>query len=446
MPTLHPPLPPPLCRSPPETPAGPGLVYEPKWDGFRCIVFRAGNSLHLESRNSLPLQRYFPELLAPLRAALPEEAVVDGEIVIAGPRGLDFDALQLRLHPAESRVRMLAAESPATFIAFDLLASGDEDLRSRPLAERVNLLRAALTPNHQVALTPQTTDSDEAASWFVRYEGAGCDGVVAKPQDSTYRSGDRGWIKVKHLRTVDAVVGGYRRPPPRRPHLVLLGRRASRAAGAAPAPGGRDLLRRGTHARRAVAMDEGAGRGLGGRASRAGLRGGIRSPPGQPLPPRLPLPALAPRQGRGRMRVRPAPAAPPLRPLAHPRRRVVAGVARGRPGLGLSSCGRGTVPPGVARRRPWGSGAARGRRPVPRARRGRPAPAGGPSDGGRCRCPRPGLLFGRIGGAPSPRSGRRVRRRPPLPTPAGRRPAHRARAAPSRRWRRCDLGRSGCSR
>jgi ATP-dependent DNA ligase len=200
-----------LCRSETEIPAGPGLVYEPKWDGFRCIVFRAGDSLHLESRNSLPLQRYFPELLAPLRAALPEEAVVDGEIVIAGPRGLDFDALQLRLHPAESRVRMLAAESPATFIAFDLLASGDEDLRSRPLAERVTLLRAALTPNHQVALTPQTTDSDEAASWFVRYEGAGCDGVVAKPQDSTYRSGDRGWIKVKHLRTVDAVVGGYRK-------------------------------------------------------------------------------------------------------------------------------------------------------------------------------------------------------------------------------------------
>jgi ATP-dependent DNA ligase len=137
--------------------------------------------------------------------------VVDGEIVIAGPRGLDFDALQLRLHPASTRVRMLAAESPATFIAFDLLASGDEDLRARPLAERATLLRAALTPNHQVALTPQTTDPEEAASWFIRYEGAGCDGVVAKPLDSTYRGGDRGWIKVKHLRTVDVVVGGYRK-------------------------------------------------------------------------------------------------------------------------------------------------------------------------------------------------------------------------------------------
>ena len=181
-----------LCRSADDIPAAPGLVYEPKWDGFRCIVFRDGDTLHLESRNSLPLQRYFPELIDPLRSALPEQAVVDGEIVIAGPRGLDFDALQLRLHPAESRVRMLAAESPATFIAFDLLAEGDEDLRGRPLAERTARLGQALTLNPQVALTPQTTDPEEAASWFIRYEGAGCDGVVAKPLDSTYRSGDRG--------------------------------------------------------------------------------------------------------------------------------------------------------------------------------------------------------------------------------------------------------------
>jgi ATP-dependent DNA ligase len=200
-----------LCKSEAEIPATAGLVYEPKWDGFRCIVFRDGDSLHLESRNSLPLQRYFPELLDPLRSALPEQAVVDGEIVIAGPHGLDFDSLQLRLHPAESRVRMLAAESPATFIAFDLLAVGEEDLRGLPLAERTVRLRTALTPNPQVALTPQTTDPEEAASWFDRYEGAGCDGVVAKPLTSTYRSGDRGWIKVKHLRSVDCVVGGYRK-------------------------------------------------------------------------------------------------------------------------------------------------------------------------------------------------------------------------------------------
>lgn len=200
-----------LCRSAAEIPAGPGLVYEPKWDGFRCLVFRDGDDLHLESRNSLPLQRYFPELLEPLRRALPDQAVVDGEIVIAGPRGLDFDSLQMRLHPAESRVRMLAAQTPATFIAFDLLGVGEEDLRPQPLTERARRLRAELTPNPRVALTPQTEDPEEAAGWFERYEGAGCDGVIAKPLASTYRNGDRGWIKIKHLRTVDCVVGGYRR-------------------------------------------------------------------------------------------------------------------------------------------------------------------------------------------------------------------------------------------
>jgi ATP-dependent DNA ligase len=208
---LSPPLEPMLCRAAGRIPAGPGLVYEPKWDGFRCIVFRDRESLHLESRNSLPLQRYFPELLDPLRVALPERAVVDGEIVVATPRGLDFEALQMRLHPAESRVRMLAARTPATFIAFDLLAAGDQDLRGRPLVERARRLRAELTPNRRVALTPQTEDAVEAATWFERYEGAGCDGVVAKSLASTYRSGDRGWTKVKHLRTVDCVVGGYRR-------------------------------------------------------------------------------------------------------------------------------------------------------------------------------------------------------------------------------------------
>ncbi len=200
-----------LCRPETEIPASAGLLYEPKWDGFRCIVFRDGSSVHLESRNSLPLERYFPELLDPLRAALPETAVVDGEVVIAGPAGLDFDALQMRLHPAESRVRMLAAQTPATFIAFDLLAAGEEDLRGLPLAERTRRLREALAVNGRVALTPQTRDPGEAASWFELYEGAGCDGVVAKPLTSPYRAGERGWIKVKHLRSADCVVGGYRR-------------------------------------------------------------------------------------------------------------------------------------------------------------------------------------------------------------------------------------------
>jgi ATP-dependent DNA ligase len=211
MTVVRPPLEPMLCRPEAVIPTSPGFLYEPKWDGFRCIVFREGASIHLESRNSLPLERYFPELLDPLRAALPASAVVDGEIVIASPAGLDFDALQMRLHPAESRVRMLAAQTPATFIAFDLLAVGDEDLRSRPAGERTGRLREALAVNGRVALTPQTTDPQEAASWFELYEGAGCDGVVAKPLASPYRAGERGWIKVKHLRSADCVVGGYRR-------------------------------------------------------------------------------------------------------------------------------------------------------------------------------------------------------------------------------------------
>jgi ATP-dependent DNA ligase len=211
MPAISPPVEPMLCRAESAIPPGPGLVYEPKWDGFRCIVFRDGDGLQLASRNGLPLQRYFPELLDPLRRALPERAVVDGEIVVATARGLDFDSLQMRLHPADSRVRMLAAQSPATFIAFDLLGVGEEDLRGEPLTERTRRLRVEVRPNRRVALTPQTTDPAEAASWLERYEGAGCDGVVAKPDDSSYRPGERGWFKVKHLRTVDVVVGGYRR-------------------------------------------------------------------------------------------------------------------------------------------------------------------------------------------------------------------------------------------
>jgi ATP-dependent DNA ligase len=211
MTVLRPPLEPMLCRPEAEIPTAPGLLYEPKWDGFRCIVFRDADAVHLESRNSLPLERYFPELLDPLRRALPESAVVDGEVVIARPAGLDFDALQMRLHPADSRVRMLAAKTPATFIAFDLLAVADEDLRAQPLAERTRRLHESLVVNARVALTPQTADAEEAASWFERYEGAGCDGVVAKPLSSLYRGGERGWIKVKHRRTADCVVGGYRR-------------------------------------------------------------------------------------------------------------------------------------------------------------------------------------------------------------------------------------------
>ena len=199
-----------LCQSSDTIPSG-EFFYEPKWDGFRCLVFRDGDDVQLISRNGLPLQRYFPELLEPLKQALPTSAIVDGEIVIAGERGLDFDALQMRLHPAESRVRMLAAQIPATVIAFDALAFGKDDLRSRPLSERSEELAKTLKVNKSVALTPQTKSEKVAAEWFERYEGAGCDGIIAKPVDSTYQNGVRGWIKIKHLRTVDCVVGGYRK-------------------------------------------------------------------------------------------------------------------------------------------------------------------------------------------------------------------------------------------
>jgi len=193
-----------------DIPRGEGWLYEPKWDGFRAIVLRDGDDLEIVSRNGLALLRYFPELLPELRAALPSQAVVDGEIVVAGERGLDFDVLQQRLHPAASRVNRLAVETPASFVAFDMLASGDEDLRGLSTAERRARLERDVRPTTRVALTPQTRDADEAAEWFTRYEGAGLDGVIAKPEGLRYVEGERLWVKVKHGRTCDCVVGGYR--------------------------------------------------------------------------------------------------------------------------------------------------------------------------------------------------------------------------------------------
>lgn len=207
---VRPPVEPMLARAAEQIPAGAGWRYEPKWDGFRAIIFRDGDEVQVGSRNGQPLQRFFPEILDPLRAALPASSVVDGEIIIATPQGLDFDALQMRLHPAASRIRRLAAETPSTVILFDLLGQGSADLRSRPLVTRRELLLGAVSPNERVALTPHTADLEEATGWFTRYEGAGLDGLIAKPEDSTYQSGERGWTKVKHLRTVDCVVGGYR--------------------------------------------------------------------------------------------------------------------------------------------------------------------------------------------------------------------------------------------
>ena len=194
-----------------ELPRAEGMFYEPKWDGFRCIVFRDGDEVELGSRNEKPLTRYFPELMEPLRRDLPDRCVLDGEIVIAGPSGLDFDALSQRIHPAESRITLLAATTPASFVAFDLLAEGDRDLCDAPYHQRRALLEAMLTSAAPpVHLTPVTTDPDVAADWFSRFEGAGLDGVVAKPGDLRYLPDKRAMLKVKHERTADCVVGGFR--------------------------------------------------------------------------------------------------------------------------------------------------------------------------------------------------------------------------------------------
>ncbi len=194
-----------------EMPVADGLVYEPKWDGFRCIVFRDGDEIELGSRNTKPLDRYFPELVVSLKANLPARCVVDGEIVISSPGGLDFDALLNRIHPAASRVATLAEATPASFVAFDLLALGGDDLRARPFTERRRLLEGALAgAAAPVHLTPATTDPGVAADWFARFEGAGLDGVIAKGPDLAYVADKRLMLKVKHERTADCVVAGFR--------------------------------------------------------------------------------------------------------------------------------------------------------------------------------------------------------------------------------------------
>ena len=192
-------------------PALPGLLYEPKWDGFRAIVFRGETDVYIQSRDLKPLDRYFPELHDALVAQLPAGCVVDGEIVIATPHGLDFDALQQRLHPAASRVAKLAKDTPSSFVAFDVLAAGGRDLRGEPQqARRAQLERLLQHVQRPVHLTPMTRDAALAAEWLVRFEGAGLDGVIAKPAEARYEPGKRTMIKVKHARTADCVVAGFR--------------------------------------------------------------------------------------------------------------------------------------------------------------------------------------------------------------------------------------------
>jgi ATP-dependent DNA ligase len=211
-----PPVEPMLAKAVPAVPTGTGMTYEPKWDGFRCVIFRDGDDVELASRGGKTLTRYFPEVVAQAIAQLPERVVVDGEIVVirrtegALPK-LDFELLGQRIHPAASRVNMLAEVTPASYIAFDLLALGDENLMDRPFAQRRAALAAALdsvvAPVH---LTPVTEDVEVARSWFELFEGAGLDGIIAKPADIAYEPGKRLMYKVKHSRTADAVVAGFR--------------------------------------------------------------------------------------------------------------------------------------------------------------------------------------------------------------------------------------------
>jgi ATP-dependent DNA ligase len=208
---ITPPVEPMLAKLADSLPTAGDFSYEPKWDGFRAIVFRGGGDVFIQSRDLRPLDRYFPELHAAFLSALPDGCVVDGEIVIATAHGLDFDALQMRLHPAASRVAKLAKESPAQFVAFDLLAFEGRDLREAAQRERRLLLERALSalppPIH---VTPTTRDPAVAAEWLSRFEGAGLDGVIAKPAQGIYEPGRRAMIKVKHARTADCVVAGFR--------------------------------------------------------------------------------------------------------------------------------------------------------------------------------------------------------------------------------------------
>jgi ATP-dependent DNA ligase len=207
-----PPVAPMLAKSVKDIPAG-ALSYEPKWDGFRSVVFRDGAEVEIGSRNERPMTRYFPELVDALLTSLPDRCVIDGEIVIpdADGRRLDFEALLQRIHPAASRVRLLASQTPASFVAFDLLALGDTDCTGEPFERRRALLEEALAGTvAPVYVTPATRDRDTAVRWFSQFEGAGLDGVVAKPLSGTYQPDKRVMFKIKHERTADCVVAGYR--------------------------------------------------------------------------------------------------------------------------------------------------------------------------------------------------------------------------------------------
>ncbi len=208
---MNPPILPMLAKRVADLPEGDAWIFEPKWDGFRALVFRDGDEILIQSRDQKSLNRYFPELLEPLRSQLPAHCVLDGEIVIATAHGLDFDALQLRIHPAASRVKLLSQQTPVSIVFFDLLCEGNQDLRDAPFRERREkleaLLSSAVPPIH---ITPATEDASVASDWFRRFEGAGLDGVMVKPVTGAYEANKRVMFKVKHERDCDCVVAGFR--------------------------------------------------------------------------------------------------------------------------------------------------------------------------------------------------------------------------------------------
>ena len=317
-------------------------LYEPKWDGFRAIAFRGQDDLYLQSRDSRPLDRYFPELHDALLARLPKNCVVDGEIVIATAHGLDFDALQLRLHPAASRVTKLAKETPSSFVAFDVLEIAGRDLMAEPQAARRRALEKLLdgvTP--PVHVTPVTRDRAVALDWLTRFEGAGLDGVIAKPESATYQPGKRAMIKIKHARTAECVVAGFRWHKTGKDVVgsLLLGLYddngmlqhvgvTSSFTMAVRKELAKELepLRKNAmdehpwrrrriepHAWCAKPLERGQGFVMGAAAHRARMRGEVRSHAGRSLPSRSHLPALAARQAAAGLPLRPARSHPTLR-------------------------------------------------------------------------------------------------------------------------------------
>ena len=200
-----------LAKRVEDIPSGDSWIFEPKWDGFRALIFRDGNEVLIQSRDGKSLNRYFPELVPPILSQMPARCVADGEIVIAGGRGLDFDALQLRIHPAASRIRLLSEQTPASIVLFDILCEGDDDLRSEPFELRRRRLEGLLAaPSAPIHLTPASRERKVAADWFKRFEGAGLDGVMAKQMDIGYEPNKRVMLKIKHERDCDCVVAGFR--------------------------------------------------------------------------------------------------------------------------------------------------------------------------------------------------------------------------------------------